>query len=214
MRIILLFLLLSAGHATAGAWLRAEGTGFLSTSVLQGQDGSTETSVYIEYGLRPRLTIGFKGDATLIAGQLNNGTVLVFARRPIPRTNVDYKLSYTLGLGADIDTQTRGVLRTQLSYGRGLTFADRFGWLAVDAIVDWSLADDPDTVKLDTTVGLTLNDRFKVMIQIFVTHESDTSIKLAPSLIWQPRDSEQSYQIGLEAEAGEIALRFGLWRDF
>ena len=214
LHIVLLFLLLAAGPATAGAWLREEGTGFLSTSLLQRQDGGTETNLYLESGLRPRLPLGFQGDATLIAGQLNNGTILVFARKPIPRAGVDYKLSFTLGLGADIDTQTRGLLRTQLSYGRGLTWGERFGWLAIDAIVDWSLAGMSDTAKLNTTVGFTVNDRFKLMMQVFVTHENETSLKVAPSLIWQPDGHKQTYQIGLEAEGDKIALRFGLWRDF
>ncbi|MEL7090855.1 MAG: hypothetical protein AAFN94_03880 [Pseudomonadota bacterium] len=214
MRPILALLLLMTGPAHAGAWLREEGTGFLSTSVLQKQDGSSEASVYVEYGARPNLTLGIKADATLIAGHVTDGTVLGFARKPIPRQSVDYKLSYTLGLGADIDTHTNALLRTQLSYGRGLKWGERFGWLAIDAIYDWSLAGTSDTAKLDGTVGFSLNPQVKVMMQVFVSHDDDTTIKLAPSVVWQPGGEGQSYQFGLEAEDGAIALRFGLWRTF
>lgn len=211
---LIVFLLFAPGSAVAGAWLREQGTGFLSTYVLQRQTGDSEVGLYMEYGFRPQLTLGLKLDGNITTGYLSNGSALVFGRKPIPRDSKQYKLSYTIGLGADQDTETKGFIRTQLSYGRGLTVGQRNGWIALDAIYDWSVAGQSDTIKLDSTIGLTMNPRYKLMMQVFVSHTDDTAIKVAPSVVWQPGGADQSYQFGLEAEAGEVALRFGLWREF
>ena len=70
------------------------------------------------------------------------------------------------------------------------------------------------SVKLDTTLGMGLTDTTKLMMQVFVSSAGgDTSLTLAPSLIWQPRPQKPSYQIGLEAEQGDISLRLGLWQE-
>ena len=48
--------LMWATTAAGGAWLREEGTAFVASSVLQGFDGHSDTALYAEYGLRPKLT--------------------------------------------------------------------------------------------------------------------------------------------------------------
>ena len=195
--------------------MREQGSGFLSTSVLQHQDGQSDGALYFEYGLRPKLTLGLKVDANMVDGQFGGGTAFVFAKRPVPTGDRAFKLSYSLGLGSTLGTDADRLVSTALSYGRGLTWGERFGWLAVDGTVEWSLGGRSDVYKLDTTVGFTLNDRFKVMMQVFTSQtDSDSSVTLAPSLIWQPRPKRPSFQVGLEAEEGELALRLGIWQDF
>ncbi|MEL6566151.1 MAG: hypothetical protein AAFQ59_17045 [Pseudomonadota bacterium] len=216
MRLILtLAALLWATAAPGGAWLREQGTWFVSSSVLQGTDGQSDGALYVEYGFRPGLTLGLKADANMVEGQLGGGSGFVFARLPIPTGERPYKLAYEFGLGATLGTETDPLVRTGLSYGRGIKWGERYGWLAVDAAVEWSLGDAPNTAKLDTKLGLTLTETTKVMMQAFVSSAGgDTSLTLAPSFIWQPRPKRPSYQIGLEAEQGDVALRLGLWQQF
>lgn len=195
--------------------MRAEGTGFLSFSILQQDDGRTEAALFAEYGLRPRLTLGVKADLDMTAGQMGDGTIFVFARKPLGSEDRPYRLAYELALGTRFGQTKDPLLRTGLSYGRGLTLGQRNGWLAVDGAVEWSLGKGTDVYKLDTTFGVTLNDRFKVMAQVFLSSFGDTQeTTFAPSLIWQPRPNRPSYQIGLEVEEGSVALRLGLWADF
>ena len=204
-----------ATAAPAGAWLRAQGTGFVATSVLHSADGHSDSALYFEYGVRPKLTLGIKLDANMIYGQLSGGSGFAFARRPIPTGDRPYKLAYELGLGATLGTTTDPLVRTGLSYGRGIKWREKYGWFAMDFAVEWSLGDVPHTVKLDTTLGLGVTDRTKVMMQVFVSDtDSNTSFTLAPSLIWQPRPKRPSYQIGVEAEQGDVSLKLGLWQEF
>lgn len=216
MRLILtIAALVWATSLHGGAWLREQGSAFVATSVLQGADGQSDGALYAEYGLRPRLTLGIKLDASMVAGQVGNGSGFAFVRLPIETGERPYKLAYELGLGATLDAETDPLLRTALAYGRGLEWRDKYGWLAVDLAVEWSLGGAAHTVKLDTTLGMGITDTTKLMMQVFVSGtEDDTSITLAPSLIWQPRKERPSYQIGVEAEQGDVSLRLGLWQEF
>ncbi len=207
--------LLAASPAGAGAWLRADGTGFLATYVLQGRDGNSDGGLYFEYGVRPKLTLGVKADVNMTLGQLGDGRAFVFMRRAIPTGDRPYKLAYDLGIGSTFGVIQDPLLLTGVSYGRGLQWKERNGWLAIDSAVEWSLSGQATTAKLDATFGMALGKKTKGMLQVFLSHtETDFSATLAPSLIWQPKAKKPSYQIGLEAENGEVSLKLGLWRDF
>lgn len=202
--------------ANAGAWLRNEGTGFLSFGSTIDEFGRSFGSAYGEYGLRSKLTLGAKVDVDMTAGQIGNGSAYVFARKPIATGTHKYKLAYELGIGGTIEQDPSALLRTGLSYGRGYAAWDRAGWVAIDSALEWVESDDSFTVKLDSTVGITLSDRFKVMFQVFYSQtESEATTTLAPSLIWQPKpDIDRSYQLGIEAKDGVLGLKLGVWRSF
>ena len=207
--------LMWATTAAGGAWLREEGTAFVATSILQGLDGHSDAALYAEYGLRPKLTLGVKADASMIAGQVSGGSGFAFVRLAVNTGDRPYKLAYEIGVGATLGAETAPLLRTGLSYGRGIKWREKYGWFAMDFAVEWSFGEVPHTVKLDTTLGMGLTDTTKLMMQVFVSSAGDdTSLTLAPSLIWQPRPQKPSYQIGLEAEQGDISLRLGLWQEF
>lgn len=216
MRLLLTLLLLAlAPGAQAGAWLQEHKKGFLSYSGVYEETGRLDGTVYIEYGLRPKLTLGAKVDADMTQGQLGEGTAFVFIRKPIPTSKKNYKLAYDIGMGSTFGLATEPLLRTGVSYGRGITVKERHGWVAIDAAVEWAVNEGPDTLKLDSTVGLALNDRFKVMMQVFVTSaDGNASATFAPSVIWQPRPDGASLVLGLEDEDGTLALKLGLWRSF
>jgi len=217
MRLLLIIaaLITLPGLSTAGAWMRDQGHVFLSYSAVYEETGRLDGSVYAEYGFRPRLTFGLKVDIDMTDGRTGDGTAFVFARRPIGRVDRPGKLAYEIGLGSTFGDSSDALIRTGLSYGRGITLWDKNGWLAIDSAIEWDLSGGPETSKLDTTLGLALNDRFKVMMQVFVSHTgSSTSTTLAPSVIWQPKAQTPSYQLGVEAEDGVFALKLGVWRTF
>ncbi len=216
MRAFFLFaFLVLAGPAAGGAWMREEGTGFLAFAPVYEETGRLDGSLYVEYGLRPKLTLGVKTDADMTQQQIGDGRGFIFLRRPIEFGDRPYKLAYELGVGSTFGHNTDLLILTGLSYGRGIKIGPKYGWLAVDSAVEWSLGESSDTAKLDTTLGLALTDKFKVMMQVFHSQTLKASATtLAPSIIWQPRPEMASYQFGLEAESGVLAIKFGVWRSF
>jgi len=212
---LLLIALLVSRPVFAGAWLQEDGHAFLAYSVVYTEDNRLDGSLYAEYGLRPRLTLGLKVDVDMTNGQMGDGTAFVFARKPIGTGKRKFKLAYDFGLGSTFGGDMRPLLRTGLSYGRGFQLRDRDGWIGIDSAVEWAINDGSDTYKIDGTIGLALNDHFKVMVQCFVSLTgNDMTTTLAPSLIWQPGDKGQSFQFGLEGKDGVLALKIGMWRSF
>lgn len=207
--------LVLADPAAGGAWLREDGTGFLAYSGVYNEDGRLDGSLYLEYGFRPKLTLGAKVDIDMTDGRAGDGTAFLFGRKAIPTGERRFKLAYEFGIGSTFGDDSEMLLRTGLSYGRGITLWNRNGWVAVDSAVEWALQDGNDTAKLDATFGLTLNHRFKVMMQAFYSETDGASTTtLAPSVIWQRNKETPSYQLGVEAKEGEFALKLGVWRTF
>lgn len=213
--LLIIWAVMLASPALAGAWMREQGTGFLSFGPIYEETGEVNGSLYAEYGLRPNLTLGIKFDADMTLQLINGGTGFIFARRPIDIWEKPFKLAYEVGVGRSFGHSNDTLLLTGLSYGRGITVGSRNGWLAIDGAVEWSLGDISHTAKLDSTVGLTLTDKFKVMMQVFYSQNDEANATtLAPSLIWQPRPEMASYQLGVEAEDGFLAFKFSVWRSF
>ena len=129
MRLAILMLLMTT-PALAGPWPRAPGAQFLSLSA-EGNHGPGRAeaygSLYYEYGLLPRLTLGV--DAGMDSwGQ--SGT-LVFARVPIVNTPSGHWVAGELGVGAYANpTGSEPALRPGLSWGRHLDIWQG-GWVSV-----------------------------------------------------------------------------------
>lgn len=212
----LIALLCLASHAHAGAWMREEGSVFLSFGANIDETGRAEGAIYAEYGLRPKLTLGLKIDVAMTDGRMGDGEAYVFARKPIPVGERDFKLAYEVGLGGTLGDDASGLVRVGFNYGRGIKLWDRNGWLAIDSALEWTTGDSELTGKLDSTLGLALNDRFKVMVQVFYIHtDAENSTTIGPSLIWTPKkDAANSYHIGLESDDGVLGVKLGVWRSF
>lgn len=208
-------MLLLASQAHAGAWMREQGTGFLSFGPVYEETGRLDGSLYAEYGVRPNLTLGVKIDADMMQQQIRGATGFVFARKPIDMGERQFNLAYEVGIGSTYGHSSDLLLLTGLSYGRGVNVGSLNGWLALDGAVEWSLGDSGNLGKLDTTFGLTLSDKFKVMMQVFHSQTDEANATtLAPSLVWQPRPEMASYQLGIESESGVLAFKFAVWRSF
>lgn len=211
----------TAQPAVAGAWMREEGEGFLSFGLNAFEERESarqrlEQSIYIEYGLRPRLTLG--ASASYVTGKKGEG--LMFLRLPILDSDRASKIAAEIGLGAE---STDGItvdpyLKTGLSWGLGIQLAGRSGWANVDGAVQWSDGDAPTLYKLDATFGLSLSDRFRVMGQAFLeADENGDSLTILPSVIYSPRRWPVEIVVGIEHKTGRderSGIRFGLWREF
>ena len=205
----------------AGAWMRGEGEGFLSFGVRLFEESATsaqntEQNLYFEYGLRPTLTLGVSANYT--SGEKGEG--VLFLRLPLRNDDRPAKVAAEVGIGA---RSTDGVtfdpiIKTGLSWGRGLAFGDRGGWVNVDTAVQWASDDTPTLFKVDATLGLTLSDRFQVMGQgFFEADEFGESLTVLPSVIYTPKRGQMRFVVGLEHKTGRdesTGLRFGLWREF
>ena len=215
----LVIMLTGADAARAGAWLREQGKGFVSTSIDVNRDMDVAASSYFEYGLRSRTTVGADLNFWRGADGGRTGYAGLFLRRPLGRTDRNAKWAWQVGAGAIWDAdRISPYVETGLSFGRGLTLAGRHGWIAIDGKIKWDTATAEPTAKLDTTLGIAINDQFKVMAQVFVTRDpAGTVTTLAPSLLYKPKNRDFTVQLGAELRStrqGGAALKLGLWRNF
>jgi hypothetical protein len=211
--VVLLFWL--ASDATAGAWLREKGAVFLS---LSGQVKEPDEygflrqdySLYAEYGLADRLTIGVDAGHDM----LRMSKAFVFARIPLRRAEHAVKLAAELGAG---ETDGGTALRPGLSIGRGITLWGLGGWLNADgrAVLAGGGA---MTLESDLTFGLSVTDRAKVILQLQLGQPDlgDAYATFAPSFVYETRPGAH-LEIGLTQPltGGELrGVTLGLWRSF
>ncbi len=220
-RLILLLIALSGAPApaAAGAWLRDAGDGFFSVTTILRQgdpDARLETSLYGEYGLSPRLTIG--ADINDRPGV--TGHALLFARLPLSRPGARNRLAAELALGGH---HRRGawdpMYRLTLSYGRGLPRRrGRTGWLAVDAGYERRLGTARPIYKLDATLGVSAPGRIRPILQLETAHIPGQPLiwAVAPGLLIDTRRGG-TWLIGLERKSAgrdTLGVKFGLWQPF
>jgi hypothetical protein len=205
--------------ANAGAWLREKGTSFTSISFSTTWFRDTANASYLEYGVRDDLTIG----ADIGYASSNNGTQsgygVIFVRRPLWQNDGPNQWAYELGVGAAwVDDYVLPVVKTGISWGRGIKVRDKYGWMAVDTSIAWDVADGHHLAKIDTTVGINFTEVTTGMVQLFIANlDRDTYASIAPSIVLKPRKSKFQYQIGLETQLGNAdftGIKIGLWREF
>ncbi|WP_299965193.1 hypothetical protein [uncultured Roseobacter sp.] len=215
----LIMMVTTAGAAQAGPWLREEKTGFLSTTGGVTQNNDMSGSLYAEYGLTAATTIGasvFYGiDRTLQQA----GSAIVFLRRALSAPDATQKWAWHLGFGARSQNYTvTPAVEAGLSWGRGIQVGERYGWAVIDGSVNVPRSPLETRIKLDGTIGLGFTDRFKGMAQVFLTHEDGEVFgKFAPSLLFTPRESKQTFQLSVEFPfmgGGDAEIKIGLWREF
>lgn len=213
----LLWALPHAGHA--GAWLRERGTTFTSSSFTINYFRDSASTTYIEHGLRDDLTIGIDVGYFTTRFGTTSGFATAFLRRPLGPNTGDSKWAYELGVGTGwIGEFILPHVKAGVSWGRGFKLGDTYGWMAVDASVIIDVTYAERVSKLDSTIGLNLNDQFKSILQVFYTHiEGDGFTTVAPSIVFTPPKRKYSIQLGAESPLGfwdDTSLKVGLWRSF
>ncbi|MCZ4351095.1 hypothetical protein O4H61_01065 [Roseovarius aestuarii] len=199
--------------ALAGAWLRAEGAGFLSFSVTLDdlQDWGTPDgfgAFYGEYGLSPDLTLG------LDLGTDENGKAKAFGFVVLPISREALLINLELGAGVNADDPA---LRPGVSLGRAVTVAGLGGWFSVDARA--IVTEDRGAVfASDTTLGLITGKRMKMFMQLQQGGPlSDPDwLRVATSVVWQVAPA-QHLELGTTTGifgADSFGIKLGLWHDF
>lgn len=210
----------TAQAAHSGAWPQEQGHGFASTDMRLSRpqnalrDGriSTYNTLYLEYGLTDRITLG------LDLGRSVSGDdkAVAFLRYPLPSPDPDTKLALEIGMGRIGDTR---VLRPGLSLGRSFEVRDQvYGWLAADAVAEYDRDLGQIDYKLDVTLGVTFANRRKVFVQLQsgAPHGRESFVRIAPSVVLplgHNRHVELGLTVGLKGD-DQLGIKFGLWQKF
>ena len=217
-----LIFILIASAVGAGPWPREAGAVFLATGGTYRFDLATglltgEATVYAEYGLTRRITLGFDGM------QSDAGAVqaLVFARVPLGREDRRLKLALGVGLGgarAGAVAGWGGLARVGVAVGRDHRLG-RGGWWTVGAAVEADQANPLPLARIDATFGLGLAPRLQGLVQVEASARDDRDAQVAviPGVIWRLGPHTRLH-LGVEARASRMTrqagLRASLWRDF
>lgn len=205
----LLALAMGASPALAGAWLRAEGGGFLSSTINVQDDDDTTTygTLYAEYGINPDLTVGL--DIGSDEGGDHKG--LAFVLMPLSRDGLH--VAFELAAGT---LDEGAALRPGISVGRSLSIKDLNGWWSVDTRA--RLTTDDISLAIDTTVGLKLPSETMLIGQL--QHGGPIAdpdfLRLSGSVVW-PISAGRHIEVGLTTglmSAEDFGVRLGMWRSF
>jgi len=225
----LLVLLALPTTAQSGAWLREKGTLFLSwsnsISTLPTSLYATDTSLYAEYGLTPRLTVGFDG---FLGASGKPSEAYLFLRMPVGKKDRPAQTALTFGLGAKSipnpwgTTTEQALAKVGFSWGRGL----KKGWLAFDAsattVLNSSIfvpAQSGTNFSADFTYGQKPSDRVMLIWQLQTgkTTNGPGYAKFAPSVVWSFSGGKNSLEVGLvKGLTGndDQSLKLGFWKSF
>ncbi|MTH77765.1 hypothetical protein [Paracoccus aestuariivivens] len=233
-RIALGLVLLAAlpSIAYAGAWPRAEKATFLSLSDERDSDGNSYTSLYGEYGLTGRETLGFE------LGYTNVGeTSALFGLQHALEPWGENQLSVGLGIGMVArDGMFLPLAQASANWGRGFQGFMQGGWLSLETRlkVAGAMKDQADfadlsdsafnyltsevTVKADFTVGLHATDAMMIINQFRFeqTDEAGFTSKLATTVVhdlWGPSKIELGLITPLSGP-DESAVKLGTWLEF
>lgn len=209
-----------AGTATAGAWLQQPGRTFLAvaaTGNASSEGAEMMSSLYVEYGFLPRLTVGLdvNGRAELAVG--SSAHALLFARIPLPAPNPSVRAAAELGLGAyHADHRSRPMLKLKWSLGYGFSSFAGPGWFNLDVEyerVRAALA----AYKLNAALGLSDGAGVRPLMEIETWKRRDTPLiwTMTVSAMWN-RGPATTWLIGLRRRSPDAALgvRLALWRRF
>lgn len=224
--------LLAPPPALAGAWPREAGTVFVATGAERDRDGNSYSSLYAEYGLTPRTTVGAELGHTTVG----ETTALVWAQRPLDDGQGVHRFSLAFGLGAVWrDGTAEPLIQTTLAWGRGFDSRLGTGWLAARGSLrlalsraDGSMAPadpteaaflTPETsVKSELTLGLHAREGLMLINELWFEDRDDVafSAKLATSAVVDVA-GPLKLQLGVIEPLrgpGEFSVRVGSWVTF
>lgn len=242
------WMIVLTGAANAGAWPRGEGNLFFSVSYEEARSWETieiteedpipeveissYTSLYVEYGLTDKTTIG------LDTGSEDSNTpsqVIFFSSYAVSPETWTLKLAAEFGLGRrsfeatpfdqanlrDLEPAgTESILRPGLSLGASYDTFLGSGWTTLDARQEFRTVKNETVTKVDLTTGVTFgkkNSLGYVQFQYSDYPSSDPNIRVVPTYV-QRINKVISLQSGVFADVWGSGTRFGttigLWLEF
>lgn len=219
-RILIFALALGMATSTsAGPWLRERGTTFTAASVTSTYYLDTASQSYTEHGLTETITLVTDIGASRSRHNLMSGYATISMRRALSASDAKSKWAYEVGVGsAWVNDRFLPHVRTGLSWGRGMTWGKKSGWMTVEGAVIWDMTHQLHVSKVDTTVGINFTASTTGMLQVFTANVARQNIaSIAPSLVFKPKITKFKIQIGSDSEIGNLsntALKIGIWREF
>ncbi len=214
----LLVYVICAPSVQAGAWLREHKGVFLSFgSTVRGNKETVpdyETKFYAEYGLLPRMTLGF--DLNEIRSK--SAHALMFVRFPIGKADQRTRYAVELGVGKHrYRMQWAPMYKATLAIGRGFESRWGNGWMGAELAYEVRNALPDPTVKLDLVAGLSSGPRIRPLIKLETSYLADQPFNwaLTPGIMFDIRKS--TWVIGIEGRSAAektIGLTFNIWRSF
>ncbi|MBN2907891.1 MAG: hypothetical protein JXJ18_14365 [Rhodobacteraceae bacterium] len=180
--------LAAAPMVQAGGWLRDAGGRMLSVSHEISHDqtwGGTwgYTTVYGEYELSPRLTLGLdagRGDAD------GDWKALIFLRTGHAFDALPGRVAIELGLGAAglPEGGAEGLIRPVLSWGYGTPTRLGAAWVNLDASAEHRVQTARTATKVDLTLGLSVTSRNALTLEVRTEDPAQgaRTLRLAPSV--------------------------------
>ncbi len=212
-----IFFLMMAGPAFAGAWPRGKGNVFMTFSAygtaMHDLAGSAYGGLYLEYGLSDKLTMGVDAGH----GVSGLSKTIIFLSYPILSTENGHRFAAELGMG---EIAGDPVLRPGLSYGRGFsTKGGKSGWVSVDTVAEIRLLSGLTDYKADLTLGLNRNNRIKHIFQLQLGASAGEPLfaRAVPSVVIGLGKTSH-FEIGLTAPLSghdkNLGLKLAFWRAF
>ncbi len=210
LRVIVMIWLVATGPAWAGAWPRGKGNVFVTTSTYVTQMG-TYTGIYAEWGASDRLTFGLD----VGRGVSGEDKAVVFMRLPMLGRLSSHTFAWEIGVG---EIAGEKVLRPGLSWGKGFDFAGRAGWAALDTVAELRIDTLATDLKADLTLGLTITDRRKVMMQVQagVQDGDEPFLRLVPSITFGLSERAKM-ELGFTHDlfgVQDTGVKAALWYEF
>ena len=219
---VLLIYLSAAPSVSAGAWLRDKGKGFFSfgsTLRSYGDALQSENSLYGEYGLGPKLMLGFDINDIIGVG----GHALVFFRTPIGPRDRALNMSLELALGAHrVNSQSGGLsggmAKSTFSVGKGFSSRWGDGWFNIDTAVEYRDGLSDPAFKLDAIIGASSNRRFRPLVQVETTYIPGNPLiwAVVPGVMIRGKKNT-TWVLGLERKTSaraSLGLKFSIWKEF
>lgn len=209
---------ISAPPVFAGAWLREQKSVFLSFGgTIRGNKETLpeqETKIYAEYGLLPRMTLGFDFNDV----RTKSAHVLLFARLPIGPSDRPARYAFELGVGKHrYQEEWAPMYKAALAFGRG--FESRFGngWMGAELAYEMRTAFPEPAIKLDFVAGLSSGPRFRPLIKLETAYVQGQPFSWAftPGIMFDVRKT--TWVLGIEGRSTTqktIGLTFNIWQNF
>ena len=208
-----------ASLAQAGAWPREKGELFIAVGGnMWLSDGAqlpvhTDPTLYAEFGLTERLTLGLDLH-TADKGQILSG--FVFALVPIGDLEARnrYAVSFAYGTRIDARAPTDQLLRGGLHWGRGYDG----GWFAIDATATYGINDPTWRPKADLTWGRHWSDSWTTTLQLQTGQgfTGDLYAKISPTVIYNYSDDVKFAVGAVQGLTGDrgSGLKIETWISF
>ncbi|MBS1304035.1 hypothetical protein [Loktanella sp. SALINAS62] len=189
--LVVSWLLCICNAVAAGPWARQQDQTFIAIGgnflLSEGAELPVhyDPTLYVEYGLRPELTLGFDFHSA------NKGDILsgfTFARIPLGDPENALKTAAALGVGfrRNSDTTEELLIRPGFSLGQSLPS----GWLAFDGTVTYGAIDSKWRPKADFTWGQSWSPRWTTTFQVQtgMGFSDDHYAKVSPTMIYTAND--------------------------